>query len=62
MMAYDGIYGRGDGTISTSSHHSITGSGDNNDETREIMEAFFPVLLLIILEIYSQKMLQFPLA
>jgi hypothetical protein len=49
-------------TITTSSHHhSIRVSGDN-DETREIMEAFFPVLLLIVLEIYSQKMLQFPMA
>jgi hypothetical protein len=59
---YDGIYGSSDGTLSTSSpHHSLTVSGDN-DETREIMEAFFPVLLLIVLEIYSQKMLQFPMA
>ena len=59
---YDGIYGSSDGTtLSTASHHSITVSGDN-DETREIMEAFFPVLLLIVLEIYSQKMLQFPMA
>ena len=59
----DGFYGSSDGTISTTSHHhSITVSGDNNDETREIMEAFFPVLLLIVLEIYSQKMLQFPMA
>ncbi len=63
QYSYDGTtYGRSDGTtISTASHHSITVSGDN-DETREIMEAFFPVLLLIVLEIYSQKMLHFPMA
>jgi hypothetical protein len=63
QYSYDGTtYGRSDGTLSTSSpHHSLTVSGDN-DETREIMEAFFPVLLLIVLEIYSQKMLQFPMA
>ena len=62
QYSYDGIYGSTDGTISTASHHhSITVSSDT-DETREIMEAFFPVLLLIVLEIYSQKMLQFPMA
>ena len=62
QYSYDGIYGSSDGTtISTSSHHSIRVSGDNQ-ATKEIMEAFFPVLVLIVLEIYSQKMLQFPMA
>ena len=45
------------------SHQSKTGAGhDDVTIMREFMEAFFPVLLLILLEIYSQHILQFPLA
>lgn len=32
------------------------------DTMREFIEAFFPVILLILLEIYSQQILQYPLA
>ncbi len=32
------------------------------DIMREFIEAFFPVILMILLEIYSQQILQFPLA
>ena len=58
----------GSGTLvasgSTASHQSKMGAG--HDESmiimREFMEAFFPVILLVLLEIYSQQILQFPLA
>mmetsp|Transcript_28330 Transcript_28330/g.41598 ORF Transcript_28330/g.41598 Transcript_28330/m.41598 type:complete len:153 (+) Transcript_28330:42-500(+) len=45
------------------SHHSETAAVTNGADTmREFMEAFFPVIVLILLEIYSQQILQFPLA
>ena len=57
----------GSGTLvasgSTASHPSKTVAGhDDNRIVREFMEAFFPVILLVLLEIYSQQILQFPLA
>ena len=45
-------------------HHStanVTGK-KTGGIIKEIMEAFFPVMILILLEIYSQLMLQFPFA
>ena len=47
-------------SVSTASHPSKMGAGE--DMIREFIEAFFPVILLILLEIYSQQILQFPLA
>mmetsp|Transcript_28793 Transcript_28793/g.48990 ORF Transcript_28793/g.48990 Transcript_28793/m.48990 type:complete len:155 (+) Transcript_28793:47-511(+) len=45
------------------SHHSeIAAVTTGADMMREFMEAFFPVIVLILLEIYSQQILQFPLA
>ncbi|KAK1743952.1 hypothetical protein QTG54_005549 [Skeletonema marinoi] len=45
------------------SHHSEIAAVTNGaDMMREFMEAFFPVIVLILLEIYSQQILQFPLA
>jgi len=51
------------GAASTASHHSEIAAVTNGaDMMREFMEAFFPVIVLILLEIYSQQILQFPLA
>lgn len=51
-------------------HHSkeaaatttATTGGDDMMLLGEIMEAFLPVIVLILLEVYSQQILQFPLA
>mmetsp|Transcript_18969 Transcript_18969/g.28136 ORF Transcript_18969/g.28136 Transcript_18969/m.28136 type:complete len:158 (+) Transcript_18969:31-504(+) len=51
------------GVASAASHHSEIAAVTNGaDMMREFMEAFFPVIVLILLEIYSQQILQFPLA
>lgn len=54
------VGGKSGGVLTDSQQSKMVGAGD--DIMREFMEAFFPVILLILLEIYSQQILQFPLA
>ena len=67
MMGQTNAHTNDSGTLvaggSTASHPSKTAAGHDDDRImREFMEAFFPVILLVLLEIYSQQILQFPLA
>jgi len=59
-----GVGNRGGAAMSASHHSTATATAVTGDDdmVKEIMEAFLPVILLILLEIYSQQILQFPLA
>ncbi len=54
--------GRRSGTVSVASRHPKMAAVTSVDVMREFIGAFFPVILLILLEIYSQQLLQYPLA
>ena len=66
MMGLTARDASGAASAMSASHHSppaaAAEAATGDDMTREIMEAFFPVILLVLLEIYSQQILQFPLA
>ena len=55
--------GRRSGAVSVASRHPKMTAVTSVDVTSEFIEAFFPVILLFLLEmIYSQQILQYPLA